>query len=92
MSESSVTKVQSKSSPHGEMGQKYLASGVRMAMRLWEHEPVGEPKPISSRDYETIGYVIEGKAELDLQGQKLLLEAWRFVGCAKGRTPQLYDY
>jgi len=75
MSDSSVSKVQSKSSPRGEMGQKYLASGVRTAMRLWEREPAGEPKPISARDYETIGYVIEGKAKLDLQGQTLLLEA-----------------
>jgi hypothetical protein len=35
----SVTKVTSAFSPHGAMGQKYLASGVHVAMRLWENEP-----------------------------------------------------
>jgi mannose-6-phosphate isomerase-like protein (cupin superfamily) len=57
------------------MGQKYLAVGIRMGMRLWEAEqPTGEPKPPTQRDYETIGYVIEGRAELHLEGQKVLLE------------------
>jgi quercetin dioxygenase-like cupin family protein len=56
------------------MGQKYLASGVRVAMRLWEEEPSGEATDSSQREYETIGYVISGRAELELEGQKLLLE------------------
>jgi quercetin dioxygenase-like cupin family protein len=42
-------------------------------MRLWENEKPSEPKPETSRDYETIGYVIKGKAELYLEGQKLIL-------------------
>src|SRR5262245_30253016 len=74
MSDTIVTKVQSKHSPRGEMGQKYLAAGVHLAMRLWEREPPGEPKPAAERDYETVGYVIEGRAELHLSGQKILLE------------------
>ncbi|MDB5337975.1 MAG: hypothetical protein JWN70_3594 [Planctomycetaceae bacterium] len=74
MSDSSVTKVQSKSSPRGEMGQKYLASGVNMAMRLWEDEPPAAAKLLSSRDYETIGFVIKGRAELELEGQRILLQ------------------
>lgn len=56
------------------MGQKYLASGVHISMRLWEREPPGESKPPSQRPYETVGYVIEGRAELHLEGQKVLLE------------------
>jgi quercetin dioxygenase-like cupin family protein len=56
------------------MGQKYLASGVHVSMRLWDEEP-GEQKPISRRDYETVGYVIQGKAELQIEGQTVLLEA-----------------
>jgi quercetin dioxygenase-like cupin family protein len=72
MGDSSVTKVESGRSPTGAMGQKYLASGVHVAMRLWEEEP-GEDKPPRERDYETVGYVIEGKAELHLEGQLLLL-------------------
>jgi quercetin dioxygenase-like cupin family protein len=43
-------------------------------MRLWEEEPPSEAKPMSSRDYETVGYVIAGRAELQLEGQMVLLE------------------
>ena len=75
MGDTSVTKVSSSSSPKGAMGQKYLASGVHVAMRLWEAEPPGEPKPLSQREYETVGYVISGRAELQLEGQMIVLEA-----------------
>jgi len=34
----------SKNSPTGEMGQKYLASGVSLAMRLWENEKPNDDK------------------------------------------------
>jgi len=73
MPDTTVTKIDSTSSPHGAMGQKYLASGVHVAMRLWEKEP-DEGKAASRRDYETVGYVLEGKAELTLEGQTVLLE------------------
>jgi hypothetical protein len=72
MGDKSITKVASKHSPKGEMGQKYLASGVHVSLRLWENEPAGEPKPISQREYETGGYVIKGRAELHLEGQEVL--------------------
>ena len=74
MTDKSVKKVNSGSSPKGKMGQKYLASGKSVSMRLWEGEEPGEPKPEEKRDYETVGYVVEGKAELHLEGQKILLE------------------
>jgi quercetin dioxygenase-like cupin family protein len=74
MGDTSVTKIQSKHSPRGEMGQKYLASGVHIAMRLWEDEQPGTPKPPATRDYETVGYVIAGRAELQIEGQTVLLE------------------
>ena len=69
-----MTKVQSEHSPRGEMGQKYLASGVHMAMHLWENEPPGDPKPLATRDYETVGYVLAGRAELQMERQRILLE------------------
>ena len=69
MADTTVKKIDSAHSPIGEMGQKYLASGKTLSMRLWEEQPPGEPKPESSRDYETVGYVIEGRAELHLEGQ-----------------------
>jgi quercetin dioxygenase-like cupin family protein len=74
MGDTSVIKVQSRHSPKGEMGQKYLAAGVRIGMRLWEAEPPGKAKPVAAREYETVGYVISGRAELDLEVQKILLE------------------
>lgn len=74
MSDTTVTKIDSAHSPHGQMGQKYLASGKNVALRLWENEPPGEPKHAGARDYETVGYVIAGRAELQLEGQTVRLE------------------
>jgi quercetin dioxygenase-like cupin family protein len=74
MSDTSVIKVNSQSSPKGKMGQKYLANGVKISMRLWEDEQPAEAKPETKRDYETVGYVINGRAELHLEGQMVLLE------------------
>ena len=73
MGDTSVKKVDSHFSPKGQMGQKYLAGGIRVSMRLWENEQPAEPLPPSARDYETVGYVIKGRAELHLEGQVLLL-------------------
>lgn len=75
MSDTSVTRVTSSHSPAGQLGQKYLASGKSLSMRLWSDEEPGEPKPEVEREYETVGYVIKGKAELHLEGQTLLLAA-----------------
>jgi quercetin dioxygenase-like cupin family protein len=74
MAETSVHKVNSSSSPKGRMGQKYLACGVSLGMRLWENVQVGNDHPESVRDYETAGYVINGRAELHLGNQTLMLE------------------
>jgi quercetin dioxygenase-like cupin family protein len=73
MGDTTVTKIDSRHSPRGPMGQKYLASGVQLAMRLWEDEEPGEGKE-ATRDYETVGYVVKGRAELRLEGQMVLLE------------------
>jgi quercetin dioxygenase-like cupin family protein len=74
VTDTSVTKVNSQFSPHGRMGQKYLATGINLSMRLWENEPAGDGKEPTRRDYETIGYVISGRAELQLEGQTIRLE------------------
>ncbi len=74
MNDTTVTKVDSTNSPTGEMGQKYLASGKSLAMRLWENEQPNEGKEHHARDYETIGYVVSGKAELHIEGQTIVLE------------------
>ncbi len=72
--DTSVTKVNSRFSPHGPQGQKYLAAGIHLGMRLWEDEQPGEAKPAVRRPYETVGYVIAGRAELHVEGQMVLLE------------------
>ena len=74
MSDTTILKVSSSHSPKGEMGQRYLASGKNIAMRLWEGETPEGPEPETTRDYETVGYVISGRAELHLEGQKVILE------------------
>jgi mannose-6-phosphate isomerase-like protein (cupin superfamily) len=74
MGDKTVTKVSSDSSPTGSLGQKYLASGTTLSMRMWADEEPGADKPDSTRDYETVGYVIDGRAELHIEGQMVLLE------------------
>jgi quercetin dioxygenase-like cupin family protein len=72
MVDTTVKKIDGKHSPKGEMGQKYLAGGKRISMRLWEKEEPGD-KASSVRDYETVGYVLSGKAELVVEGQTVKL-------------------
>ena len=74
MSDTTVKKVSAGQSPEGDMGQTYLASGKFVAMRLWRDEQPAEQKRMTARDYETVGYVISGRAELELAGQTVRLE------------------
>ena len=79
MADTTVKKVKSEHSPKGEMGQKYLVSGKRVSMRLWEKSGDTGQKTSTSRDYETVGYVIAGRAVLEIEGQEIVLEpgdAW----------------
>lgn len=72
MADTTIMKVDGAHSPVGSMGQRHLALSKNMSMRLWEQEPGGE-KPARTRDYETIGYVISGRAELQSEGQTVTL-------------------
>ena len=74
MSDTTITKIDSRHSPKGSEGEKYLASGKHVSMRLWENEQPGEPKAPVARAYETVGYVLSGRAELHLADQMVLLE------------------
>jgi mannose-6-phosphate isomerase-like protein (cupin superfamily) len=69
-----VKVIDSEHSPLGEMGQKYLVSGKRISMRIWEDIPPGDEKPPSQRVYETIGYVLKGRAELHVGNHVVMLE------------------
>ena len=92
MADTTIVKVSSEASPHGDMGQVYLASGKGISMRLWRNEPPDEPKPEASRVYETVGYVISGRAELHLEGQMVLLEPGDSWLVPKGREPHLQNF
>ena len=74
MSDTSVTKVSSGSSPSGADGEVYLASGKQVSMRMWRDEEPTDDKPLRREDYETVGYVISGRAELEIEGQTVKLE------------------
>jgi quercetin dioxygenase-like cupin family protein len=77
--DTSVIKLDSRRSPRGPMGERYLASGVRVSMRLWEAEPAkteGEARQDESeRAYEVVGYVIAGRANLHVEDQVVRLDA-----------------
>jgi quercetin dioxygenase-like cupin family protein len=73
MHDSTVKKVSEATSPKGAMGQTYLVSGKRVAMRLWDNEAPQTDLP-HKREYETVGYVISGHAELTLEGQTIKLK------------------
>lgn len=74
MSGTSVTKVSSEASKAGPDGQLQLASGKRVAMRMWRNEEPQAKDPVR-REYETVGYVLSGRAELTLDGHTVRLEA-----------------
>ena len=74
MTDTTVKKVSSAHSPLGDEGQVYLASGKRVSMRLWRDEEPTQDKPPSKHDYEVVGYVIYGRAELLIEGQTVSLE------------------
>lgn len=62
--DSTVKKVDSAESPVGDDGQTYLVSGKRIAMRLWKELQPGTAKEPRAREYETVGFVLAGHAEL----------------------------
>ena len=84
--DTSVKKVQSRHSPIGKFGQTYLVAGKSLSMRLWREEEPGAPLIETVRDYETVGYVISGRAELKLEGQTIRLEEGDSWLVPKGAT------
>jgi quercetin dioxygenase-like cupin family protein len=73
MADTTVTKVSSAHSPRGPEGEIYLASGKRLSMRMWREEQPTEAAS-RTRDYETVGFVLSGRAELVTEGQTVRLE------------------
>jgi quercetin dioxygenase-like cupin family protein len=75
MNDTTIKKIDSRHSPRGDQGQKHLVTGIGLSMRLWEDLQPGQDKPETAHPYETVGYVISGRAELHSEGQMVLLEA-----------------
>ena len=42
---------------------------------MWDEEPAGEKTSGAVREYEIVGYALEGEAELEIEGQTILIEA-----------------
>lgn len=74
MTDTTVKKVSAEASPEGQMGQTYLAAGTKVGMRMWRETDPSDGMGVHARDYETVGYVISGRAELVVEGQTVTLE------------------
>jgi len=68
-----TTKVSSGGAPAGPEGQVRLVAGRQVSMRMWRNEEPHD-KPPTRRDYETVGFVISGRAELTIEGRTIRLE------------------
>lgn len=74
MQTANLKKINAKEAKKGAGGQKTLIAGENLSMRIWENESPTDKVETSVRDYEVVGYVISGKAELQMEGQNLQLE------------------
>ncbi len=74
MTDGDVTKIEVAEAAKGPQDQRYLAGGSTISMRLWDAVPPGEASPAVRRDYETVGYVIAGRAELIQDGAPVTLQ------------------
>lgn len=52
----------------GDMGQGYLVSGKNVDLRRWD-EAAGNACQSTCRQYETVGYLISGQMEIEIDGQ-----------------------
>ena len=66
--------VDSNGAEAGADGEVQLAAGASMSMRLWRNEQPHDKAPHKS-PYETLGYVVAGRAELTIEGQRAELKA-----------------
>ncbi|MBW3630124.1 MAG: cupin domain-containing protein [Gemmatimonadetes bacterium] len=53
----------------GERGERLLARGERVALRVWEHEAEGETSPEHANEYEYVAYVAEGAIRVSIGGE-----------------------
>ncbi|WP_442506589.1 cupin domain-containing protein [Novipirellula sp. SH528] len=58
----------------GTMGQIHLAAGKQVAMRQWREQPSGFSES-HSREYETVGFLLSGVIEIELDGGTATIQA-----------------
>ncbi|NNJ24418.1 cupin domain-containing protein [Alienimonas chondri] len=68
----SASLVSADAAPTGPDGQKLLAAGERVALRLWDEGPTPGQGP-HAHPYETVGYALEGEATLTIDGAETKL-------------------
>ncbi|GGR18707.1 cupin domain-containing protein [Deinococcus ruber] len=49
---------------------KTLVQGERVALRLWSGEVPGTHKEMHTSPYETVGYVLQGRAEVEVNNER----------------------
>ena len=52
-----------------DQSEEKLVRGETIGLRLWQDEPAGTAKDTHASPYETVGYVLKGRAELIVNGQ-----------------------
>ena len=70
----SAATVSADAAPSGPDGEKLLAAGEKVALRLWDEGPVSGKGP-HKQPYETVGYVLEGEATVTINGTETTLTA-----------------
>ncbi|MFH5804552.1 cupin domain-containing protein [Alienimonas sp. DA493] len=68
----SAPTVSADAAPAGPDGEKLLAAGDRVALRLWDEGPATGKGP-HANDYETVGLALEGEATLTINGSETKL-------------------
>lgn len=58
-----------KNLPGKDSPKEILSTGDKMGLRIWRNEEPGADKESHRSPYETIGYVLKGKAELHMNGE-----------------------
>lgn len=55
--------------PKKEKAKEVLATGENMGLRIWRNEEPNTDKDVHRSPYETVGFVLKGKAELHIEGE-----------------------
>ncbi|MBO6585100.1 MAG: cupin domain-containing protein [Gracilimonas sp.] len=55
-----------------EVVKEIMASGEDVGLRIWREEEPDADKEFHTNSYETVGYVLKGKAELHLENDQVV--------------------